>query len=226
MNYKPFLEAKTLEEQNAFFEKNMAPLFEMRLVKFLAKQRASLFGLGIPPAQYDKLAADANGDILPVLKERLRKLMCDFPVKENYFAWAAFNRGYDLAEDRSVPPFLAAENFETVRANAHKVHVHNISLTEMLRREPDNSRQCYVLLDAQDWMTDEQLNDLWAEITRTATPGARVIFRTGGTPDILPGRVRSEILDRWEYDAEASQKAFEADRSAIYGAVHLYRLKG
>lgn len=27
-------------------------------------------------------------------------------------------------------------------------------------------------------MTDEQLNDVWTEITRTARDGARVIFRT------------------------------------------------
>ena len=39
-------------------------------------------------------------------------------------------------------------------------------------------------------MNDEQLNALWDEITRTAKPGARVLFRTGGIDDILPGRVQ------------------------------------
>ncbi|MEO1309138.1 MAG: DUF3419 family protein, partial [Pseudomonadota bacterium] len=82
------------------------------------------------------------------------------------------------------------------------------------------------LLDAQDWMTDAQLNALWDQITRTAMSGARVIFRTGGAPDILPGRVVAETLGRWSYDADASTKGFAADRSAIYGGFHLYRFLG
>ena len=32
-----------------------------------------------------------------------------------------------------------------------------------------------------------------------------VIFRTAGEATILPGRVRAEILDRWNYDAERSR---------------------
>ncbi len=41
-------------------------------------------------------------------------------------------------------------------------------MTDYLAACPAASRDRYVLLDAQDWMTDAQLNALWAEITRTA----------------------------------------------------------
>jgi len=53
-----------------------------------------------------------------------------------------------------------------------------------------------------------------------------VLFRTGGLRDILPGRVPADILGRWSYDGAASARATAADRSAIYGAVHLYRFRG
>ena len=90
---------------------------------------------------------------------------------------------------------------------------------------PEGSLDRYILLDAQDWMTDAQLNRLWGEITRTAKPEARVLFRTAAAPTLLPGRVADAILDRWDY-AEAESLDFTArDRSAIYGGVHLYRLK-
>jgi S-adenosylmethionine-diacylglycerol 3-amino-3-carboxypropyl transferase len=79
-----------------------------------------------------------------------------------------------------------------------------------------------VLLDAQDWMTDAQLNALWAQITRTAGPGARVIFRTAAEPSVLPGRVAAELLDQWSYEEEASRAFCKTDRSAIYGGFHLY----
>jgi S-adenosylmethionine-diacylglycerol 3-amino-3-carboxypropyl transferase len=83
-----------------------------------------------------------------------------------------------------------------------------------------------VLLDAQDWMTDAQLTALWTEITRTARPGARVLFRTAAEPSLLPGRVPDMLLDRWDYRAEASLDFTARDRSAIYGGVHLYILRG
>jgi S-adenosylmethionine-diacylglycerol 3-amino-3-carboxypropyl transferase len=71
-------------------------------------------------------------------------------------------------------------------------------------------------------MSDRQLNELWAEITRTAAPGARVIFRTADGPSLLPGRVSPAILDRWHYEAEESKRHLANDRSAIYGGFHLY----
>lgn len=226
VDFGPLLAAKTLGEQRAFFESRIEPLLENPLVKFIGRRPASLFGLGIPPAQFDKLAADGGGDVIPVLRERLRKLICDFPITDNYFAWQAFNRGYAPGADRSVPPYLEAEHFETVKANAGRVRVLNRSLTDMLADETAGSKHGYILLDAQDWMNDGQLNALWAQITRTAAPGARVIFRTGGAADILPGRVRPETLARWRHDPETSAACFRADRSAIYGGFHLYRFEG
>lgn len=211
--------------QIEFFENKIAPLFDKKLVRFLTSQRASLFGLGIPPAQYDALVGE-SGDMAEVLKERTRKLACDFPLKDNYFAWQAFMRHYDPAADGARPPYLTVENFESVRANAERITVLNESFTDHLQTLPSGSRQGYVLLDAQDWMTDEQLNALWSEITRTAAPGARVIFRTAAEPTLLPGRVTAATLSQWDYRKEASAEWTKRDRSAIYGGFHLYVKKG
>jgi S-adenosylmethionine-diacylglycerol 3-amino-3-carboxypropyl transferase len=109
---------------------------------------------------------------------------------------------------------------------ASRVDVRHINFTDFLAGQPAASCDRYILLDAQDWMDDEQLNALWAQITRTARPGARVLFRTAGEPSILPGRVIDEVLSRWDYRAEASRDYTARDRSAIYGGVHLYVLKG
>ncbi|WP_138469482.1 DUF3419 family protein [Poseidonocella sp. HB161398] len=226
VDFAPLLAARSLEEQRDFFEAEVAPLFETRGVRFLARRKASLFGLGIPPAQFDKLAADGGGDIVPVLRERTRKLMCDFPISENYFAWAAFNRGYRADGTGPVPPYLVAENWQAVRSGAARVEVLNRNLTDMLAGKPARSQDAYVLLDAQDWMTDAQLNALWREITRTARPGARVVFRTGGAPDILPGRVAPGTLGRWVSIPEEGRRLWQRDRSAIYGGVHKYTFQG
>ena len=75
-------------------------------------------------------------------------------------------------------------------------------------------------------MSDATLAQLWSEITRTARPGARVIFRTAAEPTILPGRIPETTLDRWHYAEEVSRELTQKDRSAIYGGFHLYTFKG
>ena len=162
--------------------------------------------------------------MLDVLSERLERLICDFPIQENYFAWQAFARRYSNDSNGPLPPYLQPSHFEALRQGFQRVSIENISVTELLRAKPSASVDRVVLLDAQDWMTNAQLNDLWQQITRSAKAGARVIFRTADIPSILPGRVDSHILDRWEYHAEASAAWTRRDRSSIYGGFHLYTL--
>ena len=100
------------------------------------------------------------------------------------------------------------------------------SFTDILRDSPPASFDRYALLDAQDWMNNAELTALWTEITRTARPGARVIFRTAAAERLLPGRVPDDELDAWRYDEELSRELSGQDRSSIYGAFHLYTLKG
>src|SRR4029077_1766800 len=103
-----------------------------------------------------------------------------------------------------------------------RITVVNASFTELLATKPDASVNRFVLLDAQDWMGDVQLNDLWREITRTAAPHARVIFRTAAESSLLPGRIAPALHDRWEYAQQESRALHARDRSAIYGGFHLY----
>jgi S-adenosylmethionine-diacylglycerol 3-amino-3-carboxypropyl transferase len=74
-------------------------------------------------------------------------------------------------------------------------------------------------------MTDEQLNGLWAEISRTARPGARVIFRTAAEKSIIEGRLSPAIRDQWDYFEDKSRDMTALDRSAIYGGFHIYGKK-
>jgi S-adenosylmethionine-diacylglycerol 3-amino-3-carboxypropyl transferase len=223
---RDILKSSTMEEQRAYFDRALAPLFDKRMIRWATKRKSSLFGLGIPPQQYDALATAGNGDMAQVLRGRLEKLACGFPLSENYFAWQAFGRGYsDNAETGPLPPYLSRNNFATVRERSGRMSVVNASYTEFLAAKPAASVDRFILLDAQDWMNDTQLNELWSEITRTAAPGARVIFRTAAEPTILPGRVDSAVLDRWTYQEEQSLALYARDRSSIYGGFHLYLLK-
>lgn len=220
------LTATSLEEQTRIFDEAIAPVFERKVVRALCRLPVSFYSLGIPPAQFEALRRDAGGDVVGLFRDRLRRLACDFPIADNYFAWQAFGRGYDHEHRQAVPPYLRANSFAELRERTDRVETRLVSMTEFLKGEPDASCDAYVLLDAQDWMGPAQLNALWHEIGRTAKPGASVIFRTAGRDSPLTAGLDPAQLSPWRYDAELSQALFARDRSAIYGGFHIYRRAG
>ena len=214
------LAARSIEEQRDFFEREIAPLFDRKFVKWITDRKVSLYGLGIPPAQYEALADGAPMSC--VLRERLSKLTCDFPLRENYFAWQAFGRAYAPGASGPLPPYLEEKNFANLRARAARVEVRHVSFTDALNQMEPGSAHRLVLLDAQDWMNDIQLEELWTAITRAAAPGARVIFRTAGRNTILPGRIAADTLAQWNYLDARSLELAARDRSSIYGGFLIY----
>jgi S-adenosylmethionine-diacylglycerol 3-amino-3-carboxypropyl transferase len=217
------LSARSLGEQRRIFETDYAPLFDRPLMKRLLDSPFSLFGLGIPPAQFSELC-NGHGKASSVVRERLRRLACDFEFDANYFAWQAFNRGYASDKNGPVPPYLDERNYKAIKLGTSRVTTAQINLIEFLSQRESSSLDRYVLLDAQDWMSDGDLGRLWQHITRTARTGARVIFRTAAAHSPLPGRVPTALLERWTYHATKSGDLHRRDRSAIYGGFHLYTL--
>ena len=215
------LEAKNAGEQRAAFDTLIAPLFDSAAIRLISKSPVSLYALGIPPAQYDALVAEGNA--VAILRERVERLACDFPISDNYFAWQAFGRGYDLSHRQAVPAYLRAENHAILQSRLSHVSVHHASLVEFLKTQPAQSLHRYVLLDAQDWMNSEQLAALWTEIDRTAdSRDARVIFRTAGPDSPLPEKLDATLLAPWLYHEWQSRVLHAQDRSSIYGGFHLY----
>jgi len=218
---EPILSARSPAEQRRLFERHIAPLFDYKSIRLLSKSPVSLYALGIPPAQYDELVA--AGDPVAVLRERVERLACDFPIHENYFAWQAFGRGYDIEHRAAVPAYLQRETYEFIRTRTEKVDVHHAALTDFLAKQPAHAMHRYVLLDAQDWMNSEQISALWREIDRTAdTRDARVIFRTAGADSPLPRKLPADLLAPWMYLEAESRAGHGQDRSSIYGGFHVY----
>ena len=219
------MRARDLSEQRAWFDAHVAPLFDRPLVRWLTQRRFALFGLGIPPEQYRALCGGDDGAMAAVLRQRLRRLACDFPLSRNYFAWQAFARRYGEPGREALPPYLEPANHASVRAGADRVDVRHASMTDVLAAMPAGSVDRFVFLDAQDWMSDAQLAALWQQVGRAAAPGARVIYRTAGTTCILPGRVPAALLGAWRYEEARSRELGARDRSAVYGGFHLHVLR-
>lgn len=223
-NPRDLLKARTLDEQKAIFDRTLGPLFEKKFVKKMCRKPESLFGLGIPPSQFDELNESAKGDMASLLKARLERMACQFPIQDNYFAWQAFGRGYDRENRVAVPRYLKKENYDKLKANIDNAQVVHSTITEYLDAQGADSVDAFVFLDAQDWMNEEQLNDLWEGVLRSATDGARVIFRTAGEISPLTDALKDDTLSPWDYDDSLAAPRNEEDRSSIYGGFHTYTL--
>ena len=222
VNLQDILSAKNRQEQVEIFDATIGRVLKHPIVCRALQTPLALYGLGIPIAQFEKLQGDAQS-MANVLHDRLRRLACDFNLDTNYFAWQAFGRRYDTEARQAVPRYLQRQHYASLRDRIDNVATHRKMVTNFLSEQPKVSVDAFVLLDAQDWMNDQQLNALWSEIDRTAGPGARVIFRTAGEENILLGRVNPSVLGHWHYEEQLSKRLHQQDRSAIYGGFHLMR---
>ena len=221
------LEARSRNEQISLYKKNIEPFFNNFFIRLVGKMPVTLFGLGIPPQQFDELTRELGDGktIIDVYRERVHRLACDFPIDENYFAWQAFARRYDTEHRAAVPEYLKAKNFEKLQVNIGRLHTKVGSVTEEIKSRPFGTFNRFVFLDAQDWMDAEALTDLWSAIAEKAEPGSRVIFRTAGAESPIESRLPIHLHERFTYEKEISERLFKQDRASIYGGFHLYILR-
>jgi len=219
---KTLLEAGTHEEQVRLFEEYVSPFFDHWAVRSIGRAPFLLFGLGIPPRQYEALKQETKGQWVDFYREKVKKLACAYPVEDNYFTWQAFGRSYDHKARRALPDYLKEEHYSTLREAVGRVRTEIDSVHAHLKRQPDQSMDRFVFLDAQDWMKPGEIEELWREIARVGRPGSRIIFRTASSvspvESALPGKLRRCFVR----EEELSKHLFEKDRSAIYGGFHLY----
>jgi S-adenosylmethionine-diacylglycerol 3-amino-3-carboxypropyl transferase len=218
------LSAKSTEEQERLYNEIVEPWFSHWIIRTGGKLPMSLYSLGIPPQQFKAMENETGTGMIDVYRERVRRLVCDFPIEENYFCWQAFARSYDKDSRRAVPDYLKDEHFQTLRDHVHRVHTHVTTTVDFLRNQPHNSMDRFVFLDSQDWMTPEQITEQWQQVARVGKPGSRIIFRTAAAGSPVESALPPSLRGKFTYEEALSKELFRKDRSAIYGGFHLYTM--
>ncbi len=217
--------AETIAEQEAFFQKNVTPFFDNFIIKALGKTPITVFGLGIPPQQFEELKKDAENGIIDLMRQRAHRLCAGFPIQDNYFAWQAFTRKYDTENKLALPDYLKEENYDLLKQNAFRVDTVIASVIDHIKQQPIGAFNRFVFLDAQDWMNRETLTDLWTAIASRGGANTRIIFRTAGADSPIETALPKDLREKFEYEKDLSLELFKQDRAAIYGGFHLYLLK-
>ncbi|MBQ7030469.1 MAG: DUF3419 family protein, partial [Thermoguttaceae bacterium] len=101
-----------------------------------------------------------------------------------------------------------------------------------LRENPDVKISRFVLLDHMDWLSDKLFDALtaeWDAILKSATPGARVLWRSGGlgtSPYLhrVPVEVNGEkkqLGDILKYNKELAAELHPKCRVHTYGSFYI-----
>lgn len=218
------LHIKDSKEREELFERLYSPFFDHWSVRAIGKFPFLFYCLGIPPQQFEEMKKECGGKMNRLYLDRVKRLACQFPIEDNYFAWQAFSRRYNCEDQNALPDYLKRCHYETIRGQLDKITLNLISTGGFLKNQPDKSLDRFVFLDSQDWMDAKAIMDLWTQIERVGKPGSRIIFRTASWESPIERSLPAELMKKFRYEEERSKLWLQQDRSAIYGGFHLYIL--
>lgn len=210
------LDAKTLEEQQAIYQKIEPDLWGW-FMKWLVDNPLTMALLGVPRPQISLIQRSHPGGLLGYVKDKLEHVLTQVPIQDNYF-WRVYLTGSYTRD--CCPNYLKEENFDKLRMGLHKIQCHNDSVSAFLADNPGQYTH-YVLLDHQDWLAYHDtmaLREEWGRILENCVHGAKILARSAGTQlDFLPDAATAALRPLPEISAP-----FEAiDRVGTYGGLLL-----
>jgi S-adenosylmethionine-diacylglycerol 3-amino-3-carboxypropyl transferase len=117
------------------------------------------------------------------------------PARSNYFLHEMLTGRYPVEEPGGVPPYLDGSNRGAEAADDPLTLIDG-TLTDALRQQPSQSVDGVALSNICEWMSATDIDRLFAEIARTAKPGARVVFRNFVGWTDIPARWRHLVVER------------------------------
>lgn len=209
------LDARTLEEQ-----KEAYGLFEQQVwgpfSHWLLRQPALMTLLGVPRPQIRLIQESYPGGLTGYVKDKLRHVMTELPMADNYF-WRVYMTGsYTLG---CCPNYLKQENQPVLRARSHRLKTYTTTVANFLREHPGLYTH-FVLLDHQDWLAAHDtaaLREEWELILANSAPGARVLMRSASVKvDFIPENVRARL----RFFPQRTEVLHQLDRVGTYGSLH------
>lgn len=221
------LAASELDEQRAIYEE-LRPRLWRGFVRWLLRRDATLALLGVPRLQRQQLERDHKGGIARFIEDSVESVFTRLSLADNYF-WRVYLTGsYSPA---CCPEYLKEENFERLRGGLlDRLSVHTTSVCQFLEQHSERLTR-FVLLDHMDWLGQHDqplLARQWEALLRTAAPGARVLWRSGGLRCDHVDRLnvqwhgrRQRLGELLRYHGDWAERLHAADRVHTYGSFYI-----
>jgi S-adenosylmethionine-diacylglycerol 3-amino-3-carboxypropyl transferase len=215
---RDFQQISSLRQQAIFYRTKIAPKLWSPLLRYLLRRPEVLTLLGVPAEQIAQMKRDGT-DVSSSIEAMVERTLTTIPIGENYF-WRLYLNGYYPAN--CCPNYLKRENFNVLRERASRIQIQTIDLTRYLRSGA-GPFSVFILLDHMDWLSGapELLDEEWRSIMDSASPGARIIYRSGSrTCDFIPGFATSRLqLHPW-----ITEYLNTRDRVGTYASFHFAKV--
>jgi S-adenosylmethionine-diacylglycerol 3-amino-3-carboxypropyl transferase len=210
----------SLERQSDLYRTRIAAHLWSPGLRWLLRRQVTMSMLGVPAEQVRQIHDSGEPDLSSFIQQRVDRVFTEVPIANNYF-WRVYINGKYTRQ--CCPNYLRPENFDLLRTHCSRIHPHTMSLTDYLRFS-DAKFSVYVLLDHMDWLatSEASLRHEWRAILETARPGARIIYRSGGTSfDHIP----PFAMRRIEFQQHVTSALHGYDRVGTYGSFYLANIR-
>jgi len=221
------LACRTLEEQRALYEREWdsrrwRALFSLLLNRFV-------FDRTYDPGFFRHVENPSFAEHFYRLAEHA---LTELPVGENYFLHQMLTGYYPRPRDAgrgtrdeghlepALPPYLTESGAAAARAGLERLTIVDGDYLSYLRSCPDGSVDGFALSNICEWLDAAQTEALFAEVVRTAAPGARLCFRNFVGWTDVPPRLRACVVE----DAAAGAALSRRDRSVVQPRVAVCRI--
>ncbi len=215
---RDFQQICNLRQQATFYRMHIAPRLWSPLVRYLIRRPSVLSMLGVPEEQIAQMKRD-GADVSSSIEAMVERTLTTIPIGENYF-WRVYMNGYYPLH--CCPNYLKRENFDLLKERASRIQIQTTSLTAFLR-STSNRFNIFILLDHMDWLSaaPDVLEEEWRSIMNSASPGARIIYRSGSkTCDFIPGFA----TNRLQFHPWITEYLNTRDRVGTYASFHFAKV--
>ena len=208
------LACRTVAEQRALFEREWNTGRWRALFAILCNRWA--FRRTYPEAFFRQAATPSFAAHFRRLAEHA---IADLPVANNYFLHEMLTGRYPVDVPGGVPPFLTPAGAGAVAAGRDRLTLVDGDAAGYLRTCAPASVHAFALSNICEWMTPPEVEALFAEVLRTAAPGARVVFRNFVGWTELPAGCERVVVD-----SALGERLTRGDRSVVQGRVVACRI--
>ncbi len=222
------LASKSLVDQRKLYYEELRGRFWTRALRFALRRDATLSMVGVPEAQRLQVERHYPGGIVQFIEESLDAVFAQLPLHDNYF-WRVYMTGSYSPE--CCPEYLKPQNFERLKSGlVDRTSCHTNTIQGFLDQETVSISR-FVLLDHMDWLSTHNFSLLeaeWSAILQRATPGARLLWRSGGLRTDFVDQVvvrqngrLTRLPELLRYDRELASRLHSLDRVHTYGSFYI-----
>ena len=174
------------EARHAFYTSTWNSL-RWRLMFNLFFSRFVMGRFGRDPAFFQYVQGSVSQRILQRARHALTELN---PADNPYLQWILTGR-YTTA----LPHALRPENFEPIRRNLDRLHVHHGSIEQYLAGQPDERIDRFNLSDIFEYMSEDNHATLLKLMVSRAKPGATLAYWNMLVPRSRPAQLASQLSE-------------------------------